>query len=141
MKKIQLGILLSVFLIFPLVLSLFVNRVDAFRSENAMDRPSPPRLRYPITASIDLKGKDYLEFQWWDSFGWVAGYEFRLFRGYNMYAQDQIMKEKLPARTTSLKVKADVFEEGQVYTWALTKVALGGWKSDKSYESFQVIKK
>ena len=99
----------------------------------------PPRLLYPITDKVDLSGKDSLEFRWWNNFG-IDHYEFRLFKGYNMYAPDQLDKKILPSKISSIAVKADVFEDGQVYSWSLIAVSYGGQKSDKSFSSFRVIK-
>ena len=57
-----------------------------------------------------------------------------------MYAANLIYKENLPAGASSIKVKADLFEVGQVYTWSLAQVSFAGYKSDKSFNSFKVIK-
>ncbi len=109
-------------------------------SEEAIFNPPPVRLIYPVTDKVSLAGKDYLEFKWWDDFGQTDHMEFRLFKGYDMLASDQILKEDVPARRSSLKVSASQFKEGQVYTWCLVRVALGGRKSDKTFQSFQVVK-
>ena len=141
MKKIQPLILVLIFSVFALPASLAVRDAAASRFEYPSNMPSPPRLRFPVTEVVVLSGKDYLEFQWWTDFGLIKNYEFRLFRGYNMYAQDLIHKEKLPARSTSIEIKADMFEDNQVYTWSLIKIGTDGLKSDKSFHSFKVIKK
>ena len=137
MKK---PICLLVFCIFSLTLPSFGSNVNASRYGYPLNTPSPPRLRYPITETVVLGSKDYLEFEWWSGFGLVDHYEFRLFKGYNMYVKDLIYKEIVPARVSSINIKAEVFEDNQVYTWSLIKVALGGLKSDKSFNSFKVFK-
>ncbi len=50
-------------------------------------------------------------------------------------------KQNIPSAESALKIKADLFEDGRVYTWSLIQVAFDGEKSDKSFNSFRVIKK
>jgi len=109
-----------------------------FRGFNS---PPEPRLIYPISDKVILTGKDFLEFRWWNDFIGIEHYEFKLYKGYNMYASDLIYKQSLPSRASSIKIKSELFEDGQVYTWSLIQVSFGGQKSDKSFNSFKVIKK
>ena len=103
---------------------------------------APPRLIYPILDTVDLGGKDFLEFQWGnnDIVG-IDHYDFRLYKAYNTYAANLILKQQLSADSGSIKVEAKTFEAGQVYTWVLKQITLGGNKSDPSSNSFKVIKK
>lgn len=108
---------------------------------NPFGIPPEPRLLSPVTNDVDLKGKAYLEFKWLNDSVQVRDYIFKIYKGNNMYASDLIYKQDLPSRESSIQVKADLFEVGKVYTWSLIQVSLGGQKSDKSFSSFQVIKK
>jgi len=105
------------------------------------DYPPEPRLSYPTAEAVILSGQEFLEFKWWDDFSPVRAYEFRLYKGYNMYADDLLMKQELPPNTSSFKVKSEIFEDGKTYTWSLIQIGLGGSKSDASFNSFRVIKK
>ena len=51
-----------------------------------------------------------------------------------------IYKENLPAGADSIKIKTDLFDDKQVYTWTLVQISFSGSKSDKSFNSFKVIK-
>jgi len=37
-------------------------------------------------------------------------------------------------------IKSDLFKDGQVYTWSLIRIATTGYKSDRSFNSFKVVK-
>jgi hypothetical protein len=132
---------LALVLVSLLILSLFAGSFGMGLSANFFNSSPPPRLIYPITDKVVLTGKDFLEFKWWDDFGLTDHFEFRLFKGYNMLASDLIYKEALPARASSVKVKSEVFQDNHVYTWSLMRVAVNEQKSDKSFQSFKVIKK
>ncbi|MFA5093312.1 MAG: hypothetical protein WC543_05160 [Candidatus Omnitrophota bacterium] len=100
-----------------------------------------PRLRYPIYDSVILNKDQPLEFQWWNDVTQTSGFIFKIYKGYNMYAANLIQKNELPADTASIKIDSSVFVDGQVYTWSLIRVSFSGYKSDKSFNSFKVIKK
>ena len=100
-----------------------------------------PRLRYPIYEIATIRGDQGLEFSWWNNVTNTSGFILKLYKGYNMYADNLMFKESLPAGADSFKAKADLFEDGQVYTWSLVRVSFGGYKSDKSFNSFKVVKK
>jgi hypothetical protein len=100
-----------------------------------------PTLIYPINDEVDLRSKDSLEFKWRNDFMGIRSFIFKLYKGYNMYEAALIYKENVSADNSSLQIKADLFEDGQVYTWSLVQVALAGQKSDKSFNSFKVEKK
>ena len=99
-----------------------------------------PRLIYPISDEIILTGKGFLEFRWWRDFIGVDHFVFKIYKGYNMYAPDLIYEQNLSSSASSIKVKPELFDNGQVYTWSLMLVSLGGQKSDKSFSSFKVVK-
>ncbi|MFA6129981.1 MAG: hypothetical protein WC731_03235 [Candidatus Omnitrophota bacterium] len=100
-----------------------------------------PRLRYPINDTAVLIANEPLEFKWWDDLVGIRGFTLKIYKGYNMYSADLIFKEELPADASSFKVKSDFFQNGQVYTWSLIRVSYTGSKSDRSFNSFKVIKK
>jgi len=99
-----------------------------------------PRLRYPINDTVVLTGKDSLEFKWWIDVVGLRKFIFKIYKGYKMYLANLIYKEDLPSDTSSVKIKSDLFENGQVYTWSLIQVSYSGFKSDRSFNSFEVIK-
>lgn len=103
-------------------------------------RPPAPHLVFPIYDEVTLR-EDYLEFKWWNTFRGIDRYEFRLYKGYEMYNDNLILKKTLPFNAGSIKVEAQFFENNQVYTWSLIQVADSGEKSEKSFISFRVIKK
>lgn len=122
---------------------LTVNAYASFGSLRDTFCPPPePRLLYPISDKVDLKGKDTLEFRWQISTIIDKDYyDFRLYKGYEMYEKNLILKKKLDPDIYSFTIDSSQFEDGQVYTWSLRQVARARGKSERSYDSFKVIKK
>ena len=105
---------------------------------------APPRIIAPSSDDVDLTGKESLEFKWSPHEGDQVQrdyYDFRLYRGYDMYESGRIMKMRLPPRQWSLIIKSEAFEDGQIYTWSIRQVYTGSAKSRRSFESFRVIKR
>ena len=104
-----------------------------------------PRLMYPITDEVDLTGKEELEFRWDQFPGQIFKrnyYEFCLYKGYGQYEDDIILKKRVPPNVYSFTASADIFKDGEVYTWSLRQVYnTMAFKSDASYDSFTVVKK
>ena len=115
--------------------------VVGFTLDSGQNSPPEPRLRYPIYETAVISGDQPLEFSWWNDWTDTSGFILRIYKGYNMYADNLILKENLSANVASFKVKVDLFEEGQVYTWSLVRISFAGYKSDRSFNSFKVIKK
>ncbi len=106
-----------------------------------MRTPPEPRLFYPITENAVLTG-DYLEFKWEKATpAWLDHYEFRLYKGDQMYGDSIIVKENPDWSVDSIKVKADMFQDGEVYTWSLKEVSNDDTKGDRSFQTFRVTKK
>lgn len=106
-----------------------------------LDYPPEPRLLYPISDKIILLGKDFLEFKWGISaYINIDYYDFRLYKGYQTYAANLILKQRLPSSEFSLEIKAELLENNQVYTWTLRQVTYAGEKSNPAFNSFKVIK-
>ncbi len=124
-----------------ILLPVFANGGAGRSGEGTYDFPPEPELRYPISDKVVLTGKDFLEFRWDTSYGIdTRSYDFRLYKGYDMYQNNFIMKQSVPFDESSFKVDSSVFENGQVYTWSLKIISLAGKKSDVSFNSFVVIK-
>lgn len=104
------------------------------------DRSVPPTLLYPTTNDISIEGKDFLGFRWETTDAAETDhYELRLYNGYDTTVKGLVMK--VDVSTSPARIPATAFREGQVYTWTLRQVYLGGKKSDYGYSSFRVIKK
>jgi len=99
-----------------------------------------PRLIYPIYDTAVITGNDPLEFRWFNDYMGIDHFVFRIYKGYNMYESGLIYKQNIPSGDSLIKIKADLFEGGQVYTWSLIQVSHSGEKSEKSFNSFRVIK-
>jgi hypothetical protein len=110
-------------------------------TKNSFDNPPPASLVYPAREEADLTGKESLEFQWSDDYPTeTEGYEFKLYKGYNMTGANLIFQQDLSSSASSLKLNSDKFENGQAYTWSIKRVANCGRKSDPAYNSFKVKK-
>lgn len=140
MKSTRIAVFAAVFVL-SLGLAGFAGTISLTLEQGAYNTVPEPRLRYPINDTVTLTGNEPLEFKWWNSYVGVRGFIFKIYKGYNMYAGDLIHKEELPAGAYSVKVKPELFEEGQVYTWSLVQVSSAGYKSDRSFNSFKVLKK
>lgn len=140
MKNIRAALIAAIFVL-SLGLAAFAATFSFSLDEGAYNSVPEPRLRYPINDTVTLAGNEPLEFKWWNSYVGVRGFIFKIYKGYNMYAADLVHKEDLPGDAYSVKIKPELFAEGQVYTWSLIQVSSAGYKSDRSFNSFKVIKK
>ena len=110
---------------------LMIVPVFAVPSSRVVRGPAPPQLVFPTSDVVDLKGKDYLEFKWIIRNPVFIDYsDFRIYKSYNTYGANLLLKERVLSGKTTLRVKADMFENNQVYTWVLKVVSHGGEKSD-----------
>ncbi len=134
MKKL---IILTLAVILPVLPALAFD----LGTKNFFDNPPPANLVYPAKEVADLTGKNSLDFQWSDDNPIeTEGYEFKLYKGYNMDESGLISNENLSSNTTSLKISSDKFEDGQAYTWSIKRIANCGRKSDPAYNSFRIKK-
>ena len=109
-------------------------------SSGAFNYVPEPRLKFPIYDSVELVRNQPLEFQWWNDYRDIRGFTIKIYKGYNMVASSLIYKEELPADASTVKVSSELFNDGQVYTWSLIQISTAGYKSDKSFNSFKVIR-
>ncbi|MCX5694421.1 MAG: hypothetical protein NT014_04755 [Candidatus Omnitrophica bacterium] len=100
-----------------------------------------PRLKSPIYDTVTLNVGQPLEFSWWNDCVNTGSFILKIYKGYNMYADNLILKETLSADLSSYEARADLFDDGKVYTWSLVRVSFAGYKSDRSFNSFKVIKR
>ncbi len=102
-----------------------------------------PRLISPVTQDVDLTGKEKLEFEWSPHEGDPLQrdyYDFRLYKGREMLESTLVFKTHTQTNDSSLELKSDMFQNGEVYTWSLRQVYTGSNKSQRSYSSFKVKK-
>jgi hypothetical protein len=102
--------------------------------------PPPPVLMYPIYETADITGKDSLEFKWMPECGVIGHYELKLYKGYDRIADNLMIKQTLASNESSFKVAGNQFNNGEIYTWTLISISYSGVKSDKSFNSFRIIK-
>ena len=140
MIRINIVIIAAVLVLFSGMTS-FAGTISFTMDSGVFNSLPEPRLRYPISETAILSGNDSLEFKWWDDVVGIRGFTLKIYKGYNMYATNLIHKEDLPPDASSVKIRSDLFEDGQVYTWSLIRVSYAGYKSDRSFNSFKVIKK
>lgn len=101
-------------------------------------------LTRPTEEKADITGKAALKFEWSpheSAPGMREYYDFRLYKGYDMYENSLIRKERLGPDVCSIDIGSEVFQDGQVYTWSVRQVYDRARKSGRSYKSFTVIKK
>lgn len=101
-------------------------------------------LKSPATDKVDITGKASLKFEWSShesAPGMRECYDFRIYKGYEMYDNSLLKKESLAPNVFSIEIASDLFADGQAYTWSVRQIYDGGRKSRKSYESFVIIKR
>jgi len=140
MKNTRIAVITAVFVL-SLGLAGFTGTLNFTLDQGGYNSVPEPRLRYPIYDTVTLTGNEPLEFKWWNSYVGSRGFILKIYKGYNMYAADLIHNEELPVDAYSVKIKPELFENGRVYTWSLVQVSSAGYKSDRSFNSFKVIKK
>lgn len=98
----------------------------------------------PVGETVDLTGKDGILFRW----SWMEGdrmqrqyYDFRIYRGYDALESTLIYKDEVARDADRIYVKADIFKDGQTYTWSIRQRYYGMAKSRRNYASFRVIKR
>ena len=102
-----------------------------------------PRLIRPVVEVVDLRGKKELAFEWSTHEQPVSGrscYQFKVYKGYQMYVTDLIIKKELSRGANEIKINADNFHNGETYTWALRQRSNDFQWSDYGYHSFKVVK-
>lgn len=107
------------------------------------DRIPQPKLLYPNRDTADITGKTTLDFKWSSherARGFRKYYDFRLYEGSQMVESGLILKQEVDPETYSFSVPVDKFENGETYTWSLRQVYSPSNKSDRSNQTFQVIK-
>jgi hypothetical protein len=100
---------------------------------------SPPRLFEP-SEHADLRGKAELLFRWGSEGGssQISDYQFKLYKGTQTVEAGLIKAETVPSRLDRLSLPADLFENGQTYTWQIR--GTGAAKTRPAYTNFKVEK-
>jgi len=137
----MMKILILLVLIFSFISPCVAGSVSFSLSGGEYNYVPEPRLRYPIYETATISGDQGLEFSWWNNVTNTSGFILKLYKGYNMYADNLMFKENLPAGADSFKAKPDLFVDGEIYTWSLVRISSSGYKSDRSFNSFKVVKK
>ncbi len=135
------SIIITLALIISNISFSFAGAVSISFENGSYNDPPEPRLRHPIYDTVMINNNQPLEFSWWNDVTNTSGFILKIYKGYNMYADNLILKENLSADVSTFTAKADLFQDGRVYTWSLIRVSFGGYKSDRSFNSFKVIKK
>jgi len=138
MRKICLAVIIFTLCLSSLSMAASVSFSYGF---NDYDDPIPPRLRYPINELAVLPPGEPLEFSWWNDVTDTRKFILKIYKGYNMYADNLIAREELPQSVSLYNADSGLFNDGQVYTWSLVRVTGAGYKSDRSFNSFKVVRK
>lgn len=97
----------------------------------------------PRSDTVSVPKEGALLFKWSPherAHGFRNYYDFRLYKGSQMYAADLIMKEQIAPGTYEFSAPSKLFEDGQSYTWSMRQVYDAGRKSRRSYQTFKIIK-
>lgn len=102
-----------------------------------------PVLLEPLQEIVDLSGKDELTFKWKPvkEYFNIDYYEFHIYQGYQMTSQRDVFDKHVSSMDKEVSVPAQIFEDGEVYSWSVTQVEL--WPdgtyhfSDPAFRSFK----
>lgn len=122
----------------------FAQDSAALTAAGVYDFVPQPELLYPHNEDIDLRGADYMDFKWSPFEGDIMQrcyYDFRLYESRDMVEKTLIYKERVDYNKYSLKISANLFKDGGVYTWSLRQVNYSSSKSLRSAQSFKIWKK
>ena len=101
-----------------------------------------PYLIFPCTENVSLKDKEVLDFRWRPSgLAYIRGYDFKLYKGFKTTEEHILLNERINRPVRSYPIPVEAFNEGDLYSWVLTEVRLGGRKSDSSTCSFEIKKR
>ena len=132
MKKVFLAVIMMLVLVSPVF-------AQGFRGMS--DIVPPPFVIYP-SEHADLSGKDVLTLKWKTPGSFDIDYvEFKLYKGYITADSNLVYKEDVDPVESEVDVKTDLLQDGQTYTMYLRSISREGYKSDRVFNSFQVIKK
>jgi hypothetical protein len=129
------------FIFIILIFAKGVHSSSPFSGRTYGYRNSRPYLYYPCTENINLENKDSLEFRWKPTQSFVQGYDFKLYKGYQMVDDNLIIHEKIKESVRSLSVPTELLSQGNVYSWSLVERDMRGLKSEDSFCSFEVERK
>lgn len=123
--------------LFPLVLMA----ATVWAGSNMQSTPKV-RYRYPKNeAVVDLRGEKNLTFKWKSSpapGGGRSAFRFELYKG---FTYDSVLREELEPTVLKMKVPAETFEPGQIYSWQVKQRGekTRDWSADNIW-TFEVVK-
>ncbi|MBN1405677.1 MAG: hypothetical protein JW946_04090 [Candidatus Omnitrophica bacterium] len=134
----------KIFMLALCILAVLPGSLSALGTQELFFNTVPaPRLISPVTEIVNLAGKDTLKFSW-SPHETAAGFkmynDFRIYKGYETKENTLIFKNRVKPNEWNINVGSALFENNQVYTWSLKFVFSEGRNSQKSYQSFKVIK-
>jgi len=100
-----------------------------------------PRLIHPTGETVSIAGEKAVRFVWSPHEGsrvMREYYDLRLYRGYETYEKNLILKIKIDAGSHMSEISADYFNVGEIYTWTLRQIYYDARKSDRSFSSFKI---
>jgi len=108
-------------------------------------RVPSPTMASPVGETLDISGQKTVKFIWkpghtpYD----VYCYLFRIYKEQDMCHKDAVYAEEVSGLHTEIEVPADLFRDGETYTWCLKQVnnAQKLLFSDAVHHTFRVIKK
>ena len=99
---------------------------------------APPQLLEP-SEHADLHGKTELLFRWRGEGGSeISDYQVKLYKGTQTVEAGLIKAETIPSKQDRLSLPAELFENGQTYTWQMR--GTGAAKTRSVYTNFKVKK-
>jgi len=105
----------------------------------------PPTLVSPKDETVDITGKEKLEFRWkpYESPYYVYCFLLRIYRGSDMTQKNEVYSEQVSGLDTSTEVSTDRFKDGETYTWVIKQVNNGPplFFSDPAIGTFAIVKK
>ena len=112
---------------------------NMFGGRPYMDAPQPVLIK--PSGTVDLSGKDSIEFSWSPHEGDITRrkeYDFRVYKGGTLVDYNLVFKKSVTPRESSVSVDAKLFETGGLYTWTLRQIYDDSTKSPRAYMAITI---
>jgi hypothetical protein len=101
-----------------------------------------PEIRYPAGEELNIGDKDTVTIKWRTpgSFD-IDHVNCKIYKSYITSDFNKIFEQDVDPFQSEVDVKTSLFQNGQKYTVVLQSISQEGYKSDKVFNSFVVVKK
>jgi hypothetical protein len=101
-----------------------------------------PEIRYPAGEELNIGDKDTVTIKWrTPGYFDIDHVNCKIYKSYITSDFNKIFEQDVDPFQSEVDVKTSLFQNGQKYTVVLQSISQEGYKSDKVFNSFVVVKK